>query len=61
MASSELPKDPVILLSYINTMLRDHYNSLTALCEDREWSKEFICSTLAALDYHYSEEHNKFL
>ena len=55
MASSELPKDPVILLSYINTMLRDHYNSLTALCEDREWSKEFICSTLAALDYHYSE------
>ena len=28
------PSDPVMLLSYINTQLRDHYESLTALCDD---------------------------
>ena len=27
------PSDPVMLLSYINTQLRDHYESLAALCE----------------------------
>ena len=27
-----LPKDPVILLSYINTQLRDFYPSLDELC-----------------------------
>ena len=26
------PSDPVMLLSYINTQLRDHYESLAALC-----------------------------
>ncbi len=29
-----LPQDPVILLSYINTRLRDSYSSLEALCDD---------------------------
>ncbi len=29
-----LPQDPVILLSHINTRLRDSYSSLEALCDD---------------------------
>ena len=29
-----LPEDPVILLSYVNTKLRDEYSSLEALCDD---------------------------
>ena len=29
-----LPQDPNILLSYINTKLRDQYPSLDALCDD---------------------------
>ncbi|MBO5104112.1 MAG: DUF4250 domain-containing protein, partial [Ruminococcus sp.] len=28
-----IPSDPAILLSYINTMLRDEYNSLDELCK----------------------------
>ena len=28
-----LPKDPVMLLSYLNTQLRDNYDSLEALCD----------------------------
>ena len=31
-----LPKDPFILLSYVNTMLRDRYASLEEHCEDLE-------------------------
>ena len=30
-----IPKDPVILLSYVNTQLRDYYDSLEALCTCR--------------------------
>ena len=29
-----LPQDPAILLSYVNTKLRDCYPSLAALCDD---------------------------
>lgn len=32
----ELPKDPVMLLSVVNTKLRDYYTSLDALCEDMQ-------------------------
>ena len=42
----ELPKDPVMLLSVINTELRDKYPSLDALCEDREITKTSITDTL---------------
>ena len=31
-----VPNDPVILLSFLNTKLRDHYSSLSALCDDLE-------------------------
>ena len=34
----ELPKDPVMLLSVVNTKLRDYYTSLDALCEDMQLS-----------------------
>ena len=30
---STLPKDPMILLSYINTQLRDNYSSLGEMCQ----------------------------
>ena len=29
-----IPKDPMILLSYVNTQLRDYYDSLEALCAE---------------------------
>ena len=32
----ELPKDPMMLFSFINMKLRDYYPSLDALCADRE-------------------------
>lgn len=56
----ELPKDPVILLSYINTQLRDFYPSLDLLCESFDISKEDLSSQLAFIDYHYDEGTNQF-
>ena len=35
-----IPKDPVILLSYVNTQLRDYYDSLEALCTCRGLKKQ---------------------
>ena len=56
-----LPKDPMILLSYINTKLRDDYASLDALCDDLQADRAEIENTLSAIDYQYSAELNKFV
>lgn len=56
-----IPKDPVILLSFINTKLRDHYSSLDALCEDLELSENEITSKLSAIDYQYDQSRNQFV
>lgn len=56
-----IPNDPVMLLSFINLKLRDFYSDLDALCEDLDADKEEIVRKLAAIDYHYDKEQNKFV
>lgn len=56
-----IPKDPVMLLSFINLKLRDFYGSLDALCDDLDVSKEEIVEKLAAIDYRYDAGQNKFI
>ena len=56
-----LPKDPVILMSFINTKLRDEYSSLEDLCAALDVEPADITGTLAALDYHYDPMHNQFV
>ena len=56
-----LPADPIILLSYINTQLRDHYASLDALCADRDADKDAICAKLADVGYEYNTSRNQFV
>ena len=34
-----IPKDPVMLLSYVNTQLRDYYDSLDDFLKDKELSE----------------------
>lgn len=51
----------MILLSFINTKLRDFYPSLDALCEDADISREEIIKKLSAIDYTYNAELNKFV
>lgn len=57
----DLPQDDFILLSYINTKLRDGYGSLAALCEDSDLPCESIVSRLGNLGYVYDEELNAFV
>lgn len=54
------PKDPVMLLSVVNTALRDYYSSFDALVEDNEVDGDEIRSKLASIDYHYDATLNKF-
>lgn len=56
-----LPKDPVILLSYINTQLRDHYISFNDLCVALNVSGEEITEKLSGLNYAYDADVNQFI
>lgn len=55
-----LPNDPIILLSVVNTKLRDCYSSLDALCDDLDESREEIESKLKAVGFEYDEASNSF-
>jgi hypothetical protein len=56
-----LPKDPVILLSFVNTKLRDEFASLEELCAALDADAQTLCDTLAALDYRYDPVGNRFI
>ena len=56
-----MPKDPVMLLSFINTHLRDNYNSLTELCKTYSVDINQINKTLLAIDYVYDKSVNQFV
>ena len=55
-----IPNDPVILLSYINTKLRDEYPSLDDLCKSLGLSPADIEAKLAKIGYSYYKERNCF-
>lgn len=55
-----LPNDEFMLLSVINTKLRDCYSSLDDLCDDMNESREEIENRLNSVGFEYSEELNKF-
>ena len=55
-----LQKDPILLLSVVNTKLRDYYPSLDALCDDMDVSREVLEEKLGMIDYRYDAEKNQF-
>ena len=55
-----LPKDPVMLLSVVNTKLRDFYPSLEELAVAEDVSVEEITQTLQKINYTYDKNHNQF-
>lgn len=56
-----IPNDPVILLSYLNTQLRDNYSSLTEFCKANSLEEEMIKNKLAAINYEYDQKRNQFI
>ena len=55
-----IPQDPVILFSYINTMLRDKYPSLEEFCKASGEEEEEIIHRMRAAGFEYDETINQF-
>lgn len=56
-----IPKDPVMLLSFVNLKLRDFYPNLDEMCEMLEIDQKELVEKLAGIDYHYDKERNQFV
>ncbi|NLL77579.1 MAG: DUF4250 domain-containing protein [Clostridiales bacterium] len=56
-----IPKDPAMLLSYVNMKLRDFYDDLDKMCEDLDVSRKEIEESLKTIEYHYDKEKNQFV
>lgn len=56
-----IPTDPAILLSYINTQLRDNYPSLEELAKSLSVDENEIRTKLSTIGYEYNSELNKFV
>ena len=54
-----IPKDPVMLLSYINTQLRDNYPD--ELCRSLCLDRKDVDEKLASIDYEYDPEKNQYV
>ncbi|MCR4558196.1 MAG: DUF4250 domain-containing protein [Saccharofermentans sp.] len=56
-----LPKDPFMLLSYINTQLRDNYPSLSELALSLGEDEDAVKGTLESAGYIYDSGLNRFV
>lgn len=52
--------DSFIALSFINTKLRDEYNSLENLCSSLNLNQEQVIAKFETIDYKYDRNHNQF-
>ena len=55
-----LPNDPILLMSVLNTYLRDRYRDLDDLCDDLNADRTAIEDKLSAAGYAYDPETNRF-
>lgn len=55
-----LPQDPFILLSYVNTQLRDNFHSLEAFCACAGVPPVSITEPLSQIGFQYIPEQNQF-
>ncbi|NLL78855.1 MAG: DUF4250 domain-containing protein [Clostridiales bacterium] len=56
-----IPKDPVMLLSFVNLKLRDYYGSLEQMCDELEIDEKELTEKLGSIDYHYNAQKNQFV
>ena len=56
-----LPKDPYILLSFLNARLRDQYADLEDLCASLDADEQSLRETLAGVDYRYDPVYHQFI
>lgn len=58
---TKFPKDPVMLLSFINTQLRDFYPSMDEFCKEFDIAQAEIDEKLATIDYAYDPTVNRYI
>ncbi len=56
-----LPNDPDMLVSVINTRLRDFYENLDDLCLSEDVDREELLKKLADSGFRYDGEQNRFV
>lgn len=56
----QMPKDPMMLMGFINMKLRDFYPDLDALCEDLQIDQKVLEQQLAEVGFEYNPTANKF-
>lgn len=56
-----LPKDSVMLLSVVNTNLRDYYSSLDEFCYAKGVDRKELENKLGLINYKYNSETNQFV
>ncbi|HIR12327.1 MAG TPA: DUF4250 domain-containing protein [Candidatus Choladousia intestinavium] len=56
-----LPEDPIMLLSYVNTQLRDFYPTLDDFCSAADVSRDKIEKKLMNVGYVYNAKRNAFV
>ena len=55
-----MPKDPMMLMSFINMKLRDFYPTLDALCDDMDVGRQELENKMAEAGLEYNAAANKF-
>ena len=56
-----LPQDPIMLLSYVNTQLRDNYATLEDFCTSMDVDKDELQEKLRTVNYEYDPQRNAFV
>ncbi len=56
-----MPNNPMMLLSFINTQLRDNYDSLDELCASYMTEQDEVKDKLETIGYIYDASLNKFI
>lgn len=55
-----IPNDPIILLSFLNTKLRDNCKNIDELCYELNLDRTEIEEKLSGIGYEYIEDINQF-
>ena len=56
-----IPNDPVMLLSFVNTQLRDFFTNLDQFCENFNVNRSELEAKLKSIDYEYDAATNQFV
>ena len=59
--TQSIPTDPIMLLSFTNTQLRDQFKNLTEFCKAYMIDETYIIQKLQIVDYTYNKSTNQFI